>query len=284
MARTLLAVDLSYQTYRAAAAHPMLTSLQRDGKVFTGGLYGFFVTWAKTMRETEATDVVFCQDRKPYLRSKSYPEYKQLRKANANYELKERYEESMPLVLEALDAFGLPLWGIDGFESDDLIGHLVMKYRHRYDRIVAASNDGDLYQLLWCPTFSIYAKDLSGLMTGAKLWEKHAVTPDQYMLATALTGTHNDIAGIPGVGPVTALKAIKDPALMRSTRAAWGQVIDRNLELIKLPHPEFPYEANLPTYAGGFNQRALYKWMSRYDIEVTMSMVNAFEQLKPRTT
>ena len=35
MTRKLLTVDLSYQTYRAAASHPMLTC----GQVFTGGLY-----------------------------------------------------------------------------------------------------------------------------------------------------------------------------------------------------------------------------------------------------
>ena len=69
MERILVCVDLSYQVYRASAAHPMLTSR----RVFTGGLYGFLQTFAKTVRETRATHVAFCQDCKPYRRSLEYP-------------------------------------------------------------------------------------------------------------------------------------------------------------------------------------------------------------------
>jgi hypothetical protein len=51
------------------------------------------------------------------------------------------------------------------------------------------------------------------------------------------------------------------------------------MSLIKLPHPDFPRSANLPTHATSFNKRDLYKALGRYDIEVTGTMVSAFEQL-----
>lgn len=276
--KVLLCLDLSYQTYRAAAAHPMLTSR----RIFTGGLYGFLTTFAKMVRETKATHVAFCQDRKPYLRSIAYPDYKQLRKKNADDDLLKAYTQSMTLVLETLDVAGFPIWGVNGFESDDLIAHAAVKYRHRFDTIYAASNDSDLYQLLWIPNFSIYTKDILTLVDRQSMWEKHGLTPDQFMYMTAMTGTHNDIEGIPRCGPVTATKAIKDPALLRNFRSIYGGVIDRNLGLIKLPHAELPRTTKIPEYRGGFNERNLYRSLAAYDIDVTASMSRAFEQLQPR--
>lgn len=277
MANILLVVDLSYQVYRASAAHPMLT----NRRIFTGGLYGFWTTLAKTIRDTQATRVAFGQDVKPYKRSETYPEYKQLRKARQDEDLLKMYKQSMALVLESLEAAGLQAWGIPGFEFDDLAGHCVMKYRHRHDRIVAASNDSDLWQLLWCDNFSIYRKSKADIVTGAHLHDAFGapITPEDYMLMTALTGTHNDIAGIPGVGPVTALKAIRDPAVMRRLRDGHHQLIERNLALIRLPHHEFPWEATIPSN-DGLNARALYRYLGTHDIDVTAAIANALDQLR----
>ena len=276
MRRVLLAVDLSYQCYRAAAAHPMLTS----GRTFTGGLYGFLATFAKIVRETKATHVAICQDRKPYKRSELYPEYKQLRKKNADEDLLKAFNQSMSLVIKVLEECGLKIWGVDGFESDDLVGHCVNKYRHRFDHIYAASNDSDLYQLFWADNFSVYSKSITDVMNRRVLMDKMGLTPDQFMLTTALTGTHNDIAGIYGVGPGKALTAIKNPALMRQYREKHGEMIDRNLKLIQLPHPEFPRDVCLPELAHAFDARALYRSCGAFDIEVTYSMTQAFEQLQ----
>lgn len=275
--KILLAVDLSYQCYRASAAHPMLTC----DDVFTGGLYGFLQSWAKTVRDTGATHVVFCQDRKPYLRSASYPEYKLLRKKNADDELLKMHKQSMRLILDLLDALEMPVWGIPGFESDDLIGFCALRYGSTYDFIYAASNDSDLYQLLHIENFRIYAKDMSTVMSGKRLWRERNLTAGDHMLLTALTGTHNDIAGIAGVGPVNAFKAIKDPAIMRAQREKHGALIDRNLELIRLPHDDFPHDVRMPSYRGGFDERLLYRLLGRYDIDCTASMLAAFEQIQP---
>lgn len=268
MKPTLLAIDVSYQTYRAAAAHPMLS---HEG-AFTGGLYGFLTTLAKQIRETQATRVVACFDVKPYRRSLIYPQYKLLRKKNADEELLLAFQESLPMVTEVLSLIGVPLMKYEGFESDDCIGALVVHHRSRYATIYAASNDSDLYQLLRCPTFKVIRKDINDVMTGEKL----GVTPEEHMMASALTGTHNDIEGIPNVGPVTALKALRDPALMRKLRERWDEVIERNLKLIKLPHPEFPRIAP-PAPSAGFYSRDLYKFCARYDIQVTKAMLDAFE-------
>lgn len=275
---TLLAVDLSYQSYRASAAHPNLTS----DSTFTGGLFGFFQSVSKMVRECNATQIVFCADSKPYKRSEQFPEYKQWRVATRNEELLAKHKQTMTLLRQILPDLGLPIWEVPGFESDDLIGHAVGKYRHRYRRIVAASNDSDLFQLLSADNFYVLREtEWASAWNAQRLMDKKGLTPEQYMLMTAIMGTHNDLPGIFGVGEVGATKAVLEPGKLRVLRDKHGHIIDRNLALIKLPHPEFPYSTRIPMASGGFDSRALYRALGRYDIQVTASMVNALEQVSP---
>lgn len=276
--RILLCVDVSYQSYRAAAANP---KLEADG-IFTGGLYGFLMQFGKAMRETRATDVAFCLDSKPYRRSLDYPDYKLLRKKSQDPELRERMHSSLTMVLELLADMGFSPWAVEGMESDDLIAHAVRKYRHRFSRIYAASNDSDLVQLMDWPEFHLYRDDIKNCWNAKYLAGLPCqMTPAQHMLSSALTGTHNDIAGIPGVGPVNGMKAVLNPAIMRDYRSRHAALIDRNLELIRLPHRDFPRDERIPEHPGGFTRRALYRWLGRYDIDTTLAMADAFEQIQP---
>lgn len=275
MARILLAVDLSYQTYRAAAAHAGLTC----GQVFTGGLYGFLQTLAKQIRVVGATHVVVCEDIKPYKRSEVYPSYKQLRKKNADEELLKAFNQSKPMVMEAMRVAGIPLVGIPGYESDDCIGSIARSHRHRFDLIYAASNDSDLFQLLCFDSFRLLkGSEPSDIVDRKRIASgPFGMTPEEFMLAQALQGTHNDVEGIPGVGPVKAYQAVKNAAMMRHLRERWAAVIDRNVMLSQLPYPGMP-RLDVPQQ-GEFNARALYRFCSRYDIDVTKSMVDSFEQV-----
>lgn len=277
--RVLLLVDLSNALYRACASHLDLS--YRD--VFTGGLYGFMSAMAKTVRETEATDVLVCRDTKPYLRSKAYPAYKMLR-AGGDAEpgdLRQLYIESEPHVLELCKVLGWPVTGLQGFEADDMIASAVVWHRSRFDAMFAASNDSDLYQLLDCKRFRIYRGGngmvKTQVVTGDTLAESHKLTPAQYMLATALQGTHNDVEGIPGCGEVRSRAAARDPVLLRKYRDGYAEVIDRNLSLIKLPHAELPRQS-LPA-RGPFNLRSLYRFTRAFDIQVTSGMADSFEQI-----
>ncbi len=275
--RVLLAVDVSYQSYRAAAAHPKLTC---DG-TFTGGLYGFLMTFGKIVRETRATHVAFCLDSKPYLRSREYPEYKELRKKAQDPDLRERMTTSKRQVIQLLDDLGFATWAIPGFESDDLIAHCVRAYRGRFDRIYAASNDADLVQLMDWPEFYLFKDDLANCASAATLaLDPNPLTTDEHVLALALAGTHNDVAGIVGVGTKTAARIVRNPMLLRQVMAAHGDMVERNLRLIRLPHPEFPRAARMPAHPGGFHHRDLYRLLGQYDIDTTASMIAAFEQLQ----
>jgi DNA polymerase-1 len=272
---TLLCVDLSYQVYRATCANPRLTS----GDTFTGGLYGFFMFLGKAVRECDATRLAFCLDTKPYRRSAEYPKYKQVRKARQDPEVKAKYETSKNLVLETLFNIRAPIYACEGFEADDIEAGLALRNRHRLRQIVIATNDSDPFQLLWMDNLSIYKTDYASRVTGRTLQRDYGLTPEQFMLATALQGTHNDVEGIPGVGEKTAVAAVKDFAKLRALRGKWADLIDRNVSLIRLPHRELPHSVCLlEPPRNAFNPRDLYRALGVYDIDVTESMVRAFEQ------
>lgn len=273
--RRLLAVDLSNQVWRNLHAHHQLRSA--DGK-FTGALYGFLVSLAAHIRDVEATDVVICRDVKPYVRSLVYPEYKMLRKKQQRPEDREAYEESMGYVLACIDLLGLPVMMAKGFESDDLIARLAITQRNRFELIVASSSDSDLNQLLWIPNFRVMAKGWAQAIDSDAFYAESGLTPEQFVVALALQGTHNDVEGIPGVGEKTAAAAVHDSALMRRMREKHIDVINRNLGLIRLPHPDLP-PLPLPTRTRAFNPRAFFRFLGQFDIEATKSMLDSFESV-----
>jgi DNA polymerase-1 len=272
----LLLIDLSYHTHRAVSVNPHLSS----NGVFTGGLFGFFSSVAKMIRETEATAAVFCRDSKPYLRSEVFPEYKQIRKKAQDPEKQARVHASMKLITDALQQLGWPIWSRPGLEADDLMGHAAIKYRHRFTKIYLGSNDSDLFQLLWIPNLALYSNDIRTVHTLETMLTRQGLTPEQHTMMTAITGTHNDLPGVSGYGPATALKAMKDPMLFRKLMEAHGDVIRRNLSLIKLPHDAMPKSERLPMPSDTFHYRRLYNCLGRYDITVTQSMIDSFTQIR----
>ena len=276
--RRLLAVDLSNQLYRASAAHSRLTS----GDTFTGGLYGLLVSVASAITRVGATDIVFCRDSKPYVRSLAYPQYKAFRKTTQDPELKRLFNESEDLVNEMIARFGIPAWHLPGFESDDLIGHAVRMNGWRYEIIVAMSNDADLFQLCDHPRFKIWKDAKQGLLGAEYLAKKFNLTPAEYVKALALSGTHNEIEGLPGIAEVRSAQIVNDPAKWRSYFNKHREMIERNISLIQLPHPDLTRggPVNIPTVERGvFSLRSLYRFAGVYEIDITPMIANAFEQV-----
>lgn len=282
MSRRLLLVDLSNQVYKATSSHQGLTS----GDVFTGGLFGFIVGLASAIKELRINHCVVAMDASPYRRSIDYPDYKKLRKKKEKTEHDElmlmAFRQSMKLAQDFCDVANLPLWRLDGFEFDDLCAHAVRKYGRRYGQIIGWTNDSDLFQLFDCPNFMIYKGKRQGGLYGRKQFdvEFKGLLPQEVPLFLSMTGTHNDIAGITNVGPTKALRALREPGYMRTLRESYGHIIDRNRPLIKLPHPEFPFDEDLPQPGRGYRPRELYKFCSRYDIEVTKFITDALEAVQ----
>lgn len=272
---TLLAVDLSNQIYKAVATHQVLS----HNGVFTGGLYGFLAMLAKAINKTGATDILLCRDMRPYVRSLLYPAYKATRAKSRDEDIYQLFNESMGRVVDLALEMGWPMLGIDGFESDDIIAHCVRV--DTFDDVVAMSNDSDLCQLLDMP-FHIYKGAAMPLYGKKQFEEQWDMTTDQFRVALALMGTHNEVEGVGGIGPVNAKKILRNPAKLRRVYTMYGDIIARNLALIELPHRQFPAQVRIPTMKQRFDHRKLVRLVAKYDIDITGSMMQAFESLKRR--
>lgn len=273
---TLLAVDLSNQLYRACAANATLSS----GRTFTGGLYGFIMQVQKAIAITEADSIVLCRDTKPYKRSETYPEYKALRANTKDPDLVERVAQTVPLINQLAEVLGWPIWAIQGFESDDLIAYCMSQHRHRFSRIVAMSNDSDLFQFYRWPQFAVYRGGKKGLQDRVDYDRDWGIDPQDMPLLLSIMGTHNEVAGIEGIGPVRARALIENPRDLRKLRQQHGALIDRNLGLIQLPHPEFPKDTRIPRINKPFHQRSFLRFCSQYDIDASQATCEVFAQLR----
>lgn len=273
----LLAVDLSNQVYRACHAHDALSF---DGE-FTGGLYGFLQSVSKAIDVSGATDLLVCKDMKPYRRSALYPQYKAIRKTAQDPDMRAMYDASLPQILDLLDVLDIPTWGITGFECDDLIATTVRRTRHRFESVCAMCSDSDLFQLFDVPGFRMYKNAKSKLVDPREFRSLfNNISTEEFILASAMAGTHNEVEGVKGVGMITAVKIIKDPVKLRSFRSTHAELIDRNLQLIRLPHPELPHQPiPLRRRKGDFDSRTLYRFCARYNIQVQPWVTRAFDQV-----
>lgn len=276
MNRNLLLVDLSNQAYKAAASHPTLTSSNGE---FTGGLYGFIAAMAKAIDTTGATHVCICEDRRPYRRSQLYPEYKQIRVVNKDKELAVKVTTTVEQIRKLCAVTGWPIWAVDEFEADDLIAHATIQYRHRFKKIVAMSGDSDLYQLFNWKHFEMFKGKQGTYRHEDYLKEWRGLSPGKLVMALALTGTHNDVEGIDGVGPVTAIHAMNNPEHLDTLVKLHADMFARNMELILLPHKDFPREEQMPL-KDVYDERELQRFCARYDIQLQMWQAEAFGNVK----
>ncbi|GEP00108.1 DNA polymerase I [Methylobacterium haplocladii] len=145
-----------------------------------------------------------------------YPEYKAHR-PDAPDDLKRQ----MPLMRDAVRAFGLHAIEMDTYEADDLIATYARQAEARGAGVIIVSSDKDLMQLvsekIRFYDFESGAKGKPGYRPERNLdaeaivakWE--GLNPDQIGDALALIGdTSDNVPGVPGIGLKTAAALIKE--------------------------------------------------------------------------
>lgn len=117
-------------------------------------------------------------------------------------------------------AIGIPEFGSDRYEADDIIGSLAEHYRNKGFAITVVSADKDLTQLIigdedrWWD----FARGVQLDQHGIK--QQFGVRPQQIADMLALSGDKVDnIPGIPGVGYSTAAKILQKYACIESILA-----------------------------------------------------------------
>ena len=199
-------IDAHSLIYRAFfALPPMSTS---DGQV-TNAVYGFTSMLAIVLSSRPEYAIGAFDVGAPTFRSKEYKEYKAGRRAMPD-DLRPQIEK----VRELLQAFSIPIYGIEGFEADDLIGTLSRMAEERGHAVTIVSGDLDCLQLV---TDSVEALVPRRGITDTFVYgpdqvrQRYGFEPAQLVDFKALRGdTSDNIPGVPGVGDKTAAKLVQD--------------------------------------------------------------------------
>ncbi|HKB32496.1 MAG TPA: DNA polymerase I [Candidatus Dormibacteraeota bacterium] len=199
-------IDAHSLIYRAFfALPPMSTS---DGQV-TNAVYGFTSMLAIVLASRPEFAIGAFDVGAPTFRSIEYKEYKAGRRAMPD-DLRPQIEK----VRELLQAFSIPIYAIEGFEADDLIGTLSRLAEERGHSVTIVSGDLDCLQLV---SESVEALVPRRGITDTFVYgpdqvrQRYGFEPSQLIDFKALRGdTSDNIPGVPGVGDKTAAKLVQD--------------------------------------------------------------------------
>jgi DNA polymerase-1 len=202
----LMLVDGNSLLFRAFYALPLLHT--RDG-IYTNGVYGFQTMLNRALENEKPSHLIvaFDMDRKTF-RTEIYTEYKANRSAPPD-ELVGQFA----LVREMLAAQNIDYLEYPGYEADDIIGTMSRRGEEAGLSVVILTGDGDALQLVSPDTRVLMTKKGISeveIYDPQKVKEKWEVEPRQMVDIKALMGdTSDNIPGVPGIGPKTAIKLIK---------------------------------------------------------------------------
>lgn len=196
-------IDGSSFIFRAFFACP---SIKLDDGRSAGAVHGFCSMLISQLCKHDADFFCVAMDSGRHtFRLEMYPQYKGNRAA-----VPDDLKEQMPLMLEACDAFGLPVISLRGFEADDIIASYASKLSTQNYKVRIVGIDKDLLQLM-SDSVEIYDPVKSKIITEKDVMEKYGVTPSKMVDFQALTGDKTDnIPGVAGIGPITAAKLINN--------------------------------------------------------------------------
>jgi len=206
--KTLLLIDSHALIYRFYHALPPLTTPKGE---LVGGVYGLASVILKIIREQRPDYMVAVFDfPAPTFRDKMYDQYK-IHRPKAPEDLKQQINRAH----ELFGKFDVEVVEQAGFEADDLIGALAEKFKIEKDLVVIIlSGDLDLLQLV--DKKKVVVQFLKKGISETVIYDEKAVAeryelkPEQLPDLKGLMGDPSDnIPGIAGVGPKTAIPLIK---------------------------------------------------------------------------
>ena len=190
------------------ALPPTMTT--KDGRL-VNAVYGFTSFILRAFLELRPEFVVLTLDRPaPTFRHEQYTEYKATRTKAPD----ELYEQ-IPLVKEVAKILDIPIFELDGYEADDLIGTLAQKAAAETDwHSIIITGDMDTLQLINART-SVYTMSRGlneSVLYGAKeVQERYGLRPDQIVDYKALRGDASDnIPGVKGIGEKGATELLQN--------------------------------------------------------------------------
>jgi 5'-3' exonuclease len=220
MATPLLLLDGASMWFRSYFGVPSSITAP-DGRP-VNAVRGFIDSMAVVITQQRPARLAVCLDLdwRPQFRVDLIPSYKAHRVAEPEpagepdiEEVPDDLTPQIDMIMELLDAFGIPTAGAEGFEADDVLGTLAAQERR--DPVVVVSGDRDLLQVVAddpVPVRVLYlGRGLSKatLFGPAEVAEHYGVPVDRagaaYAELALMRGDPSDgLPGVPGVGEKTA--------------------------------------------------------------------------------
>ena len=204
----LILFDANALIHRAYHAIPHLST--RKGEP-TGAVYGFVSMILKALSELKASYWACAFDYPaPTFRHRVLPSYKAQRPAIPS-ELKTQTRRAR----EVVEVFGMPLYELEGYEADDILGTLSYQAENMGMETIIISGDTDTLQLVSDKVRVMVPKPQrpfsDTIIYDEKLVEeRYEVPPKLLPDLKALKGDPSDnIPGVPGIGEKTAIRLLK---------------------------------------------------------------------------
>lgn len=205
----LVLFDGNALIHRAYHALPPLT-IKKTGEMVNAA-YGFVAMLLKVINEIKPSCYAIAFDRKaPTFRHRLFDRYKAQRPA-----MPEELAGQLGRVRQIVEAFNMPVFEMDGFEADDMLGTLSRQASEQGIETIIVTGDADAMQLVSPAVKVLYPKPRKSfsdtmLYDEAAVLEKYGVKPEQIADLKALQGDSSDnIPGVPGIGEKTAVTLLQ---------------------------------------------------------------------------
>jgi DNA polymerase-1 len=218
---------MAYRAYFALINNPRINSQGLN----TSAPFGFLNSLNEVIKNQKPTHLAVVFDTpEPTFRHQEYPPYKANRQ-----EMPEDLSESLPWVRKIISAMHIPVLRLPGYEADDIIGTLVRRADADGFESYMVTPDKDFAQLVTDKT-NLYRLGFGrniDVMGPAEVCEKWGVaTPLQVIDVLGLQGDASDnIPGVPGVGPKTAVKLLAEhgsvEAIIKAAPTVKGKLGER---------------------------------------------------------
>ena len=197
---TLLLLDSASLWYRAYFGMPV-TLLSPTGAPINA-IKGFLDMSARLINQYQPSRLVACLegDWRPSWRVELFPGYKANRVDESGEEEEpDTLGPQIPILLDVLEAFGIPMVGVDDYEADDIMATFSVKER---GPTFVATGDRDLFQLVDDKRrvkIVYLAKGVTNHDLVDRNWIKnrYEIPGDRYALFAMIRGDASD--GLPGV-------------------------------------------------------------------------------------
>ena len=217
---------LIYRAFYAMISRPLRTAKGEN----TSAAWGV-VNFLLRLREKYRPDyVAWINDAGTSFREQRYADYKSTRQ-KLDQELQADFNRSVERICDLLEAFGIPIVAIKGYEADDVIGTLAQTASERGMQAVIVSGDKDFYQLVG-PGIALLNPGRGGPAAVDEVWvdesnaiDRLGVPPRQVVDFLALVGDSSDnIPGVKGIGEKGAQKLLEEFGDLETMLARAGEV------------------------------------------------------------